>query len=142
MITLILITSLTQLQPTLEEEFNITLPSYSTTTTPEPITFMDDSSGESSGMLPFPKKAKKVKKHKSPKKKGKKGSLIHNSSVEFLESSSSGQSLNKYLMAGGISLVCIGGLAVIYKIRQRRNGYEKITPGSVNNYGTVGDGTW
>ena len=142
MLTLILITSLTQLLPNAEQEFNITLPSYSTTTTPEPITFMDDSSGESSGILPFPKKAKKVKKHKSPKKKGKKGSLLQNSSVEFLESSSSGNNVNTYLMAGGISMVCIGGLAVIYKIRQRRNGYEKITPGSVNNYGTVGDGTW
>ena len=138
MITLILITSLTQLQPT-QEEFNITLPSYSTNTTPEPITFMDDSSGESSSTLPFPKK---VKKHKSPKKKGKKGSLLVNSSVEFLESSSSGHAVNTYLMVSGISLVCIGGLAVIYKIRQRRNGYEKITPGSVINYGTVGDGTW
>ena len=61
MITLILITSLTQLQPTLEEEFNITLPSYSTTTTPEPITFMDDSSGESRWCAPFSKKSKKGK---------------------------------------------------------------------------------
>ena len=75
MLTLILITSLTQLHSISEQEFNITLPSYSTTTTPEPITFMDDSSGESGGILPFPKKAKKVKKDKNRKKdkEGKEG---------------------------------------------------------------------
>ena len=151
MLTLIVITSLSQLLPMAEQEFNITLPGEDTTTTPEPIIFIDDSSGESSGVMPFPKKAKSPKKKgkspgpkqgKLPKTKNGKSSkngINHlNSSAEF----QANYSTNTFLMAGGISLVCLGILAMVYKARQRWNGYEKINPGSVNNYGSLGNGTW
>ena len=144
MLTLILITSLTQVLSLPEQEFNLTLPEEFTTTTPEPF---EDSSGEESGF--YPKKAKKSKNHrnivlgkgKKNKTKGKKGVYIHNSSSsEFLQTSSTSNSGNTILMASGVGFVCFGSLAILYRVRQRKSGYQKITPKIEKTYGTLSYG--
>ena len=135
MLTLILFTSLTQILPETELGFNLTLPEEFTTTTPEPIYFMEDSSGEENDSVHFPKSSKKGKKSKSPKKvKGAKG----NSTMEYNQSNPG----NSAVLAVSVGLISIGLLGVIYKIRQRKSGYSKINHEPVESYGTIGDGTW
>ena len=138
MLTLILLTSLTQILPEPELGFNLTLPQEFTTTTPEPIDFMEDFSGEENDTVHFPKsskKGKKAKKSKSPKKvKG----VIANSTMEYNQSNPG----NSAVLAVSVGLISIGLLGVIYKIRQRKSGYSKINHEPVESYGTIGDGTW
>ena len=132
MLTLILFTSLTQVLSLPEQEFNLTLPQEFTTTTPEPF---EDSSGDDSGFSPIPKKGKGKFGKKGKNKFGKKGYTSSNSTSQSLEVSTQNTS-TKYLMASGISLTCAGLILVLYKIRNRRSGYQKIEHENVNSYGT------
>ena len=137
MLNLIIITALAQFLPVYEEEFNLTLPEnidYLTTTTLEPTTFMDDSSGD---FEPIPKKGKKAKKMKKAKTAGFSSNLSFSSEEESPDTVAA----NGFI-AGTVGMVCIALLAGLYSISKRRRGYEMINSNSVNTYGSVTDGSW
>jgi hypothetical protein len=127
MLNLIVITTLAQFLPVYEEEFNLTLPDNLTTTL-EPTTFIDDTSGD---LEPIPKKGKKMKT----------ASFRSNSNLSFEEDSPDIVAANVFI-AGTVGMICIALLAGLYSITKRKNGYQMINNKRVNTYGTLGDGTW
>ena len=133
MLTLILLTSITQILPESDQGFNLTLPEEFTTTTPEPIDFTDDSSGDS---LPIPKgkKGKHFKKS-SPPKKSKVNNTLSNQSMALQSDSSSNKSFILLGAAGGI-LAVVGLGNIIYNRRKRTSGYDIIKNNQVN-YGST-----
>lgn len=137
MLNLIIITTLAQFLPVYEDEFNLTLPENidNLTTTLEPTTFMDDSSGD---FERIPKKGKKAKKMK----KAKTASFSSNLSFSSEEESPDTVAANVFI-AGTVGMVCIALLAGLYSISKRRRGYQMINSNrSVNTYGSVIDGSW
>lgn len=132
MLTIILLTSLTQIIRPPEQEFNLTIPNE-TLTTPEPLTFYDEeSSGDSDDFVP--------KKGKKSKKSGKKGYDLLNSSNEYFEETNTPNNSN-LLIGTSIGIMSAGLIAIIYKIKRRNSGYEMINSNKLYNYGAT-DGSW
>jgi hypothetical protein len=134
MFTIILLTTLTQLIIPPEQEFNLTIPNETlTTTTLEPLTFYDDeSSGESNDFVP--------KKGKKSKKSGKKGYALLNSSNEYFEETTTPNNSN-ILIGMSIGIMSTGLIVIIYKIKKRKSSYEMINSNNLYNYGST-DGSW